>query len=71
MQVQLLLGQDLPRWQLPLHCPLHLDGNPNSKECIWKNRAVVRVDYFVAQDSDLAWSAHCYNVSWLTISLPG
>ncbi|KAK7101592.1 hypothetical protein V1264_019950 [Littorina saxatilis] len=69
-EVSVLLGQNLPQWQLPLHCPILTRGNPNSKECLWKNNAVLRVDYFVAKDEDSGGSAQCYNVSWQTLRPP-
>ncbi|CAL1528862.1 unnamed protein product [Lymnaea stagnalis] len=52
------LGQDMPDWQLPLHCPIVMGDNPHVKECVWKNHAILRIVHF--RDTYV----QCYNVSW-------
>ncbi|XP_046357781.2 myogenesis-regulating glycosidase-like isoform X1 [Haliotis rufescens] len=52
------LAQDLPKWQLPLHCPISEKGDPNAKECKWKKNAILRIGYFKEG------LIQCYNISW-------
>lgn len=67
VQVSVLLGQDIPQWQLPMHCQLVEEDNPNSKECLWKNNAVVRVNFFQERVDGGTDTVGCYNVSWETL----
>ncbi|KAL8596716.1 hypothetical protein ACOMHN_045641 [Nucella lapillus] len=69
-KIQVLLGQDLPQWQLPLHCLVLPGGNPNKKQCEWKSNALLSVVYFVARDPETKASAQCYNVSWQMLRHP-
>lgn len=57
-KVHAKLGQDMPDWQLPLHCPIVMGDNPHVKECVWKNHAILRIVHF--RDAHV----QCYNVSW-------
>ncbi|XP_025108381.1 myogenesis-regulating glycosidase-like isoform X3 [Pomacea canaliculata] len=66
-EVSVLLGQDIPQWQLPMHCQLVEEDNPNSKECLWKNNAVVRVNFFQERVDGGTDTVGCYNVSWETL----
>ncbi|KAK6176126.1 hypothetical protein SNE40_014468 [Patella caerulea] len=58
------LGQEIPSWQLPLHCPLIETGDQSKKECLWKRHAVLRVNHFYSPDKDI----QCYNVSWESLN---
>ncbi|XP_041349078.1 myogenesis-regulating glycosidase-like [Gigantopelta aegis] len=52
------IGLNIPRWQLPLHCQIQEEGNPNAKECLWKHNAMLRINYYKEK------SIQCYNISW-------
>lgn len=47
-----------------------MEGNPNSKECVWKKNAALRVDYFEVETPMIPGKVYCYNVSWTTLGLP-
>ncbi|XP_012937817.1 myogenesis-regulating glycosidase [Aplysia californica] len=59
---QVHLGLDMPRWQLPLHCPVVMGDNPHAKDCVWKEHAMLTLTHF--------GDAHvqCYNVSWRSLT---
>ncbi|BFZ10804.1 hypothetical protein BsWGS_13843 [Bradybaena similaris] len=55
------LGLDIPSWMLPLHCPIVSSGDPNYKECLWKNEAELKIVHLKDQD------VQCYNISWASL----
>ncbi|CAG5126144.1 unnamed protein product, partial [Candidula unifasciata] len=59
--VQGHLGLDIPAWMLPLHCPIVSSGDPDYKECLWKNEAELKIVHLKGKD------VQCYNISWASL----